>query len=88
MRFADHVKWRSEKFGAVVFDTLNERVYVTNETGKEILRLLSEGCEAPAIVESLREGYEGDPGQIDREVSEFLGGLRSAGFLETASERA
>ena len=39
MDFTKYTKVRNEKFGAVVFDTLNEKVFVTNESGDEILRL-------------------------------------------------
>ncbi|MHC4788973.1 MAG: hypothetical protein ACYS8K_07190, partial [Planctomycetota bacterium] len=60
MQFAKHVKWRSEKFGGVIFETLNEKVYVTNETGNEVLRLIDEGLDASAVVERLQGGYVGD----------------------------
>lgn len=86
MQFADHVKWRSEKFGAVIFDTLNEKVHVANETGKDILRLLEEGLDRAAIVERLQEDYEGDSAQIELEVAAFLNELESAGLLVASAE--
>jgi hypothetical protein len=39
MQFEKHVKVRQEKFGSVMFETLREKIFVTNETGAEILRL-------------------------------------------------
>jgi len=85
MYFADHVKWRSEKFGAVIFDTLNEKVYVTNETGNDILPLIGEGLDVPALAERLREEYAGDQAQIESEVAEFVNGLLAAGLLAEAN---
>ena len=86
MQFAEHVKWRSEKFGAVVFDTLNERVYVTNETGKQILELVAAGSARADIAARLKEEYEAEGPRIEAEAAGFLQDLISAGFLvETES---
>jgi hypothetical protein len=66
-----YVKWRSEKFGAVIFDTLSEKVYVTNEVGKDILCLFAEGLDTAASVARLREEYDGDEAQIASDVAAF-----------------
>lgn len=86
MQFAEYVKWRSEKFGAVIFDTLDEKVHVTNETGKDILCLMEQGLDAPAIIECLQKDYAGEGEQIESEVSAFLNELRAAGFLVAIAE--
>lgn len=86
MEFVKHTKYRSEKFGAVVFDTLNEKVYVTNETGNDILRLIDEGFEPAAIVERLERDYSGAPGQIKTEVEAFVENLVTAGLLSPGAE--
>ena len=86
MYFAKHVKWRSEKFGAVIFDTLNEKVYVTNETGNEILRLITDGLDTCAIAERLEEKYPGDPSQLQSDVAAFAGDLQSIGLLTGSTE--
>ena len=82
MQFARHVKWRSEKFGAVVFDTLNEKVFVTNGTGNSILKMLADDLHEAAISERLREEYSDvDGDQIGLDLSAFLKELRTHGLL-------
>lgn len=72
MQFAEFVKLRNEKFGAVVFDTLKEKVYVTNETAGEILDLIKQGKSKEEIIDALEENYRSDAETIEKEVSEFL----------------
>ncbi len=81
MQFPTHVKWRSEKFGSVVFDTLSEKVYVTGETGKDILQALEDGLDIPSIVARLQDAYDGTEEQIRADVTQFVDGLRSDGLL-------
>lgn len=81
MQFPVHVKRRSEKFGTVVFDTLSEKVYVTGETGKDILQALEDGLDVSSIVARLQEAYEGSEEQITADVTEFVDGLLSSGLL-------
>ena len=42
MEFNKHVQVRKEKFGTVIFETLKEKVFVTNSTGSEIIERLKE----------------------------------------------
>jgi hypothetical protein len=86
MHFTKYVKWRSEKFGAVIFDTLNEKVYVTNDTGNEILGLIIDGLEASAITARLEENHSGDAANIPSDVADFISELQSAGLLATGEE--
>lgn len=72
MQFAEFVKLRNEKFGSVVFDTLKEKVYVTNETAGEILNLIKQGKSKEEIIYALEENYRSDAETIEKEVSEFL----------------
>lgn len=88
MQFAPHVKWRAEKFGAVVFDTLNEKIYVTNATGCNILGLLEQGLDAAAITERLKNEFNGNPAEIESEADTFLRAMQSAGFLTSNDPRA
>ncbi|MBI2437748.1 MAG: PqqD family protein [Lentisphaerae bacterium] len=85
MQFAPHIKWRREKFGAVVFDTLNEKIYVTNATGGDILNLLAQGLDAAAITTRLKQEFTGDPAQIEAHANAFLRGMQAAGFLAANS---
>ncbi len=80
--FDKHVKIRQEKQGAVVFDTLREKVFVTNETGGEILQLMQEGLSTEEITAALAEIYEQDPGAIRAEVEELIQALRTDGLLK------
>ena len=81
MVFTEHVKIREEKFGAVVFETLKEKVFVTNETGKDILNLLKEGKTAEEIINSLADLYAVKPEDIKDDVSGFVGLLKEKGIL-------
>ena len=86
MQFAEYVKLREEKFGAVVFDTLNEKVYITNESGKEILSLMAEGLSASEIAERLAQEFQEDSSEIQNDVGEFVEGLGAAGLLGSLVE--
>ncbi len=86
MQFAEYVKLREEKFGAVVFDTLNEKVYITNESGKEILSLMAEGLSASEIAERLAPEFQEDSSEIQNDISEFVKGLQAAGLLGSLVE--
>ena len=81
MQFTEHVKIREEKFGAVVFETLKEKVFVTNETGKDILNLLQEGKAAEEIINSLADLYAVKPEEIKDDVLGFVGLLKEKGIL-------
>lgn len=86
MDFAKYVKLRREKFGAVIFDTLNEKVYVTNESGNEILRLVADGLDVPAIARCLAERYDREPSEIQPDICEFTNELQAAGLLCSTME--
>lgn len=82
MEFAKHVKVRQEKFGAVMFETLCEKVFVTNEPGAEILRLLEEGREPIYIIAELAQNYNGDPEMIKDDVNDFMSILKAKGIIK------
>lgn len=75
------VKVREEKFGAVIFDTKKEKVYVTNEIGKEILNLIKNGKTAEEIAQHLSHSYNEDPAIIKRDVLNFLEDLRKSNLM-------
>ena len=81
MIFNEHVKIREEKFGAVVFETLKEKVFVTNETGKDVLNLLKEGKTAEEIINSLADLYAVKAEDIKEDVLGFVGLLKEKGIL-------
>jgi len=81
MIFPKYVKVRQERFGAVVFDTLKEKVFVSNPTGAGILRFLGEGKSIQDICEELSKGYDRTPAQLSVEVNNFVDELRNRGLL-------
>ncbi len=83
MEFSKHVRVREEKFGSVIFETLKEKVFVTNETGSSILRLLKEGKSPEEIISILDELYDSEPQKVVRdEVTDFISSLRENNLLE------
>ena len=72
MNFAEHTKIRKEKFGTVVFDTLTEKIFVTDQIGGEILQLIEQGKDLPEIVSVLGDNYDGDKQEIEKDVVEFM----------------
>ena len=76
MVFPKYVKVRQERFGAVVFDTLKEKVFVSNPTGADILRLLGEGKSIGDICDELSQSYDGDSTQLNIEVNNFIDELQ------------
>lgn len=81
MNFAKYVKVREEKFGSVIFDTLKEKVFVANETGKDILRPLEQGMPADKIVDILAVSYGTKPEDIKDDVIDFIGRLKENGII-------
>ena len=81
MVFEKYVKVRHEKFGAVVFETLREKIFVTNGAGAEILRLLEEKKNAADVVAQLTERYSSNPETIKADVEEFVRRLQDNGII-------
>lgn len=50
MDFTEHTKIRKEKFGTVVFDTLTEKIFITDQIGAEILQLIGQGKDLSEII--------------------------------------
>lgn len=82
MNFTKHTRIRQERFGAVIFDTLREKVFVTNETGSEILQLIKEGKLLSDITKILGETYDGDPMDITSDVKGFIEEFKANGLLQ------
>jgi hypothetical protein len=82
MEFEKHVKIRHEKFGTVVFETLGEKVFVTNESGGKIIQLLEEGKEVNEIIEELVKNYNSQPIEIKADVDEFISILKDKGIIK------
>lgn len=83
MNFTEHVKIRNEKFGTVIFETLSEKIFVTNESGGKILQLIEQGKDLPHIVDELQDIYVHDS-QIEKDVDDFIGHLKENEFIKGA----
>jgi SOS response regulatory protein OraA/RecX len=81
MVFNEYVKIREEKFGSVIFETLREKVFVTNETGKDILNLLQKGYSTDQIANILSDSYNNENDQIRNDVISFINQLRDNGII-------
>lgn len=81
MEFEKHVKLRQEKFGAVIFETLREKIFVTNETGAEVVRLLEQGKEAEDISSEFETIYDCDPLTIKNDVIDLISKLKENGIV-------
>jgi len=77
MNLTEHTKIRKEKFGTVIFDTLTEKIFITDQIGSEILQLIEQGKRLPEIVSELGGFFEGDSEVIEKDVVEFTEHLKS-----------
>jgi len=80
MNFTEHVKIRREKFGTVIFETLSEKIFITNETGARILELIGQGRDLPQMVDELQKVYLGDQ-KIEKDIADFVDCLKENNFI-------
>lgn len=83
MIFNEHVKIREEKFGVVIFETLKEKVFTANESGKEIVNLLQQGYSPEEIADSLKDSYIAETSQIKDDVIDFVDQLKDNQIIKT-----
>ncbi len=81
MNFTEHTKIRKEKFGTVVFDTLTEKIFITDQIGGDILHLIEQGKDLGQIVDELGDDYNGDERLIEKDVVEFTDQLKSNNII-------
>ncbi len=55
MKLAPFVKFREEKFGAVLFETRSEKVYTLSPTGAAVVREVIAGAQSSNLVAKLKE---------------------------------
>ncbi|MDP2938722.1 MAG: PqqD family protein [Candidatus Omnitrophota bacterium] len=82
----EHVKIREEKFGAVIFETLREKVFVTNSTGKDILNLLEKDYPQEKIIEVLADDYGLNPVDIKEDVFNFISQLKENKIIKVITQ--
>lgn len=66
-----------------VFDPHTGATFSANETGLTILRALAEGLDRSAIADRLREQFEVEGPELERDLSDFLLQLRRDELLES-----
>ena len=82
MNLTQHVKFREEKFGGVLFETRSEKVFTLNPTATAIVREILAGGLESDIVRRLRDGYHDRGAAIEQETKAFIADLRRKGLVE------
>ncbi|MBI5209485.1 MAG: PqqD family protein [Elusimicrobia bacterium] len=81
MKLAPFVKFREEKFGAVLFETRSEKVFTLNKTGAAVVRAILAGAGEADLVARLRERCEDKTGKLEAEALSFLKQLKKKGLV-------
>ena len=81
MKLAPFVKFREEKFGAVLFETRSEKVYTLSPTGAAVVRAVIAGADTANLGSKLKEKYEDPTGKMEAEASTFLAQLKEKGLV-------
>ncbi len=81
MNLTEHTKIRKEKFGTVVFDTLTEKIFITDQIGGEILELIEQGMAIPDIVETLAGDFADGREVIEKDIVEFTEQLKVGNII-------
>ena len=79
-KLAKFVKFREEKFGGVLFETRQEKVYTLNPTGAALVREIVTGGEGD-VIERLKNKFEDSTGTMEAEAREFLACLKDKGLV-------
>lgn len=81
MKLAPFVKFREEKFGAVLFETRSEKVYTLSPTGAAVVREIVAGVSSAGLPAKLKEKYEDPSGKMAAEAASFLSQLKEKGLV-------
>jgi hypothetical protein len=81
MKLAPFVKFREEKFGAVLFETRSEKVYTLSPTGAAVVREVIAGAMSSNLVAKLKEKFEDPTGKMATEAETFLAQLKEKGLI-------
>lgn len=81
MKLAPFVKFREEKFGAVLFETRSERVFTLNPAGAAVVREVIAGTEPERLPAQLAARFADPTGRIASESAAFLTRLREQGLV-------
>lgn len=81
MKLAPFVKFREEKFGAVLFETRSEKVFTLSPTGAAVVREVIAGADSRSLVERLKMKYDDKNGKMEAEALGFLAELKEKGLV-------
>jgi hypothetical protein len=81
MKLAPFVKFREEKFGAVLFETRSEKVYTLSPTGAAVVREVISGADAKTVIDNLKVKFEDKTGALEQEATKFIAQLREKGLV-------
>lgn len=81
MKLAPFVKFREEKFGAVLFETRSEKVFTLSPTAAAVVREVVRGADEGSLGERLREKYDDPSGRLVPEALAFLAELKQRGLV-------
>ncbi len=81
MKLAPFVKFREEKFGAVLFETRSEKVYTLSPTGAAVVREVLAGANGADLLSRLKAKYEDASGRMESEAKAFVKDLKDKGLL-------
>lgn len=81
MKLAPFVKFREEKFGAVLFETRSEKVYTLSPTGAAVVREVVSGVDASTVIDNLKVKFDDKTGKMEQEAKAFIAQLREKGLV-------
>lgn len=81
LKLGKFVKFREEKFGGVLFETRQERVFSLNPTAAAVIKEVVAGHDVVAI---LKERFHDPKGELAAHVTEMLAALEQQGLLVRA----
>jgi octaprenyl-diphosphate synthase len=81
LKLGKFVKFREEKFGGVLFETRQERVFSLNPTAAAVIKEVVAGHD---VVATLTERFDDPSGQLAAHVTELLTALEQQGLLVRA----
>ncbi len=81
MKLAPFVKFREEKFGAVLFETRSEKVYTLSPSGAAVVREVVAGATSSDLPARLKQKFEDPTGKMEQEAASFLAQLKDKGLV-------
>ena len=81
MKLAPFVKFREEKFGAVLFETRSEKGFTLSPTAAAVVREVISGADERSLGERLRAKFEDKSGRMVQEALAFLDDLKKRGLV-------